>query len=244
MLKSNNENKTVVITGAAGGLGVSLSIHFAQSGFTTILLDSNQKMLESVWDMMVEKALPRPILHPLDLATAGPDQFDEMIAALNTEFNCLDGLIHCAAKFDGLRPLDQVSPGDWSSQIQVNLNAAWLLSVTCLPLLRKSTSAFLYFLLEDMEKMKKAYWGAYGVSKYALKALVHQFAIECASTPVQVLGINPGPLASRLRAEAYHAENPGMLATPDIAAVQILKIALGQSEVTDVVVHLDQVMDC
>ena len=89
-----------------------------------------------------------------------------------------------------------------------------------------------------MEKMKKGYWGAYGVSKYALKALVHQFAIEFASTPIQVLGINPGPMASRLRAEAYHAENPGMLATPDIVAVQILNIALGESKVADVMVDL------
>jgi len=239
MLNYKTGKKTVLITGAAGGLGTELSLKFAQAGRTSIMLDSDQKRLESAWDMIVERGLPEPILHPLDLATAGPDQFDEMIATLESEFECLDGLIHCAAEFDGLRPLDQISPSSWLRQVQVNLNAAWLLSATCLPLLRKSESPFLYFLLEDLQKMESGYWGAYGISKHALKALVNQFAIECAPSHVRVLGINPGPMASVLRAEAYHAEDPSSMPTPTVAALQILKFALGERTTTEIVIDLN-----
>jgi len=232
-------NRTVLITGAAGGLGSALSFQCAHAGFNTVMADNNMKALESAWDAIAEKGLPKPVLHPLDLARAGPEQLDELVNALDSEFGGLDGVIHCAARFDGLRPLDQVSPAQWSEQIQVNLNAAWLLSVACLELLRQSRSSFLYFLLEDMQKMEGAFWGAYGVSKHALKALAGQFASECAATGIQVLGIDPGPMATRLRAEAYHAENPGTPPTPVQAAVKILELMLGKKTPVGVFVDLN-----
>jgi len=148
-------NRTVLITGAAGGLGAALSLQCAQAGFNTVMLDKDRKALDAAWDLIVEKGLPEPALHPLDLAVAGTEQFDDLVNALETEFGGLDGLIHCAARFDGLRPLDQIAPAEWLQQLQVNLNAAWLLSVSCLPLLRRPQSSFLYFLLEDMARC----WG-------------------------------------------------------------------------------------
>jgi len=239
MMKDQAGNRTVLITGAAGGLGAALSLLCAQNGFNTVMLDNNIKALDSAWDSIVEKGLPEPALHPLDLAIAGPEQFDELVNALEGEFGGLDGVIHCAARFDGLRPLDQIDPPEWLQQIQVNLNTAWLLSASCLPLLRQSPSSFLCFLLEDMHKMGGAFWGAYGVSKHALKALVGQFAEECAATQIRVLGIHPGAMATPLRAEAYHAENPATVPSAAAAAEKILKLLTDEKTPADVFVHLN-----
>jgi NAD(P)-dependent dehydrogenase (short-subunit alcohol dehydrogenase family) len=239
IMNRQSGNRTVLITGAAGGLGSALSFQCAQAGFNTVMADNNIKALECAWDSIAENGLPKPVLHPLDLARAGPEQFDELVNALSFEFGGLDGVIHCAAQFDGLRPLDQVSPARWLEQIRVNLNAAWLLSVACLDLLRQSRSSFLYFLLEDMQKMEGAFWGAYGVSKHALKALASQFASECGASGIQVLGINPGPMATRLRAEAYHAENPGTLPTTAQAAEKILELTQGIKTPVGVFVDLN-----
>ena len=238
-MKRQTGNRTVLITGAAGGLGGALSYRCAQAGFNTVMLDSNRKGLSSAWDAIVDEGLPEPALHPLDLATAGPEQFDQLLDALKSEFGGLDAVVHCAAGFKGLRPLDQVPPHEWLQQIQVNLNAAWLLSSSCLPLLRLSPSSCLYFLLEDMQRMEGAFWGAYGVSKHALRALVSQFAQECASTGIQVLGINPGAMATPLRAEAYHAENPAKLPSPAKAAEKIMKLLSGHIIPAEVIVDLN-----
>ena len=86
--------------------------------------------------------------------------------------------------------------------------------------------------------MEGAFWGAYGVSKHALRALVKQFAQECASTRVQVLGINPGAMATSLRAEAYHAENPTTLPSPATAAEKIMDLLSGKNVPADVMVDL------
>jgi len=237
-MKRQIGNRTVLITGAAGGLGAALSFRCARAGFNTVMLDSNQKGLGSAWDTIVAEGYSEPALHPLDLATAGPAQFDELLDALISEFGGLDAVIHCAARFQGLRPLDQVQPPEWLQQIQVNLNAAWLLSSSCLPLLRQSPASCLYFLLEDMSRVEGAFWGAYGVSKHALKALVTQFAEECASTSIQVLGINPGAMATPLRAEAYHAENPATLPTADTVAEKIMELLSGRTIPAEVIVKL------
>ncbi len=228
-LKRKLEKKTILITGAAGGLGSELSFLCATAAYNTVMLDIDRKGLEATYDYIVENGLAEPVLYPMDLATATPDHFEGLVDALKSEFGGLDGLIHCAARFDSLRPLEQISPPEWLHQMQVNFNACWLLSISCLPLLRKSTTASLYFLLEDMDRMSGAFWGAYGVSKHALKALTSQFAAEYASSGIQVLGINPGPMRTQLRAVAYHGENPGLQPAPATAATKILEFLSGES---------------
>ncbi len=222
------KNKTILITGAAGGLGSELSFLCATAGCNTVMLDNDRKGLESTYDFITGKGLTEPVLYPIDLASATPEHFEELVDTLDSEFGGLDGLIHCAARFDGLRPLDQVSPPEWLHQMQVNINACWLLSVSCLPLLRKTSTGRLYFLLEDMDRMSGAFWGAYGVSKHALKALTGQFAAECTSAGIQVLGINPGPMRTPIRASAYHGENPGLQPEPVTAATKILEFLSGE----------------
>ncbi len=226
-LNQKLKNKTILITGAAGGLGSELSFLCAAAGCNTVMLDIDRKGLESAYDLIIESDLTEPVLHPIDLATATPEHFEELVNALKSEFGGMDALIHCAARFEGLRPLEQVSPPEWLYQMQVNINACWFLSVSCLPLLRKSTSARLYFLLEDMDRMSGAFWGAYGISKHALKALTSQFAAECTSAGIQVLGINPGPMRTRIRASAYHGEDPGLQPEPATAAAKILEFLSG-----------------
>ena len=220
--------KTIIVTGAAGGLGSAFSMEAARKGFNTVMIDCDQHRLEQAYDRITDAGLPDPALYPLDLCAAGPEHFDELLEQVVAEFGGLDAVIHCAARFEGLTPLDQVAPPEWLLQIQVNLNAAWLLSAQSLPLLRNSGAGRLYFLLEDMAKVRGAFWGAYGVSKHALRALVSQFAEECRSSGIQVLGINPGPLRSALRSLAYHAENPALQPDPEMAARKIVQLLQGE----------------
>lgn len=232
--------KTIIVTGAAGGLGSALSLCCSREGFNTVMLDSNCRGLEQAYDRIVEAGYADPALYPLDLAAAGTDDFDEMIGTIETEFGGLDAVVHCAVRFEGLSPLDQVSPLEWLMHLQVNLNAAWLLSVQALPLLRKSSSAHLYFLLEDLPKVAGPFWGPYGVSKHALKALVSQLAAECGPSGIQVLGINPGPLRSGLRSRGYHSENPAAQPDPNPVAEQILEYLIGSSQADGAFVDLQK----
>lgn len=229
---------TVLITGGAGSLGSALALCCARAGYQTVLLDKDRRGLESLSDRLAEQGFAEPLLHPMDLSTAGPDDFQEALDAMERTCGGVDALVHCAARFQGLTPLEHVQPQEWLLHLQVNLNAAWLLSALCLPQLRNSGAGRLYFMLEDLQQVGGALWGPYGVSKHALSALVGQLAAECQGSGVQVLGINPGPMRSPLRSRVYLSEHPSAQPEPAAAAERIMEFLSGRRQPSGVYVHL------
>ena len=59
-----------------------------------------------------------------------------------------------------------------------------------------------------MGRRGKAYWGAYGVSKFGLEGLMQTLADELENSPIRVNSIAPGAVRSRIRALAYPGEDP------------------------------------
>jgi len=225
------QKKVVMITGAAGALGSEISMRCAKLAWNPILLDKNRRGLEQLYDQIVQEAGVEPFLVVQDIATLSPEDCENIVSALERGPQRLDALIHCATSFEGLQPLDQIQPDHWLNQIQVNINAPWLLTVSCLPLLRSSPQASIYFISEDLEKLRGAYWGAYGVGKHGVHALASQFAAELNNTSIQVLSLNPGSMRSELRATAYHAEAPNLAGDPGVAAEKIVQL-LGRKVAT------------
>ncbi|NOR19495.1 MAG: SDR family NAD(P)-dependent oxidoreductase [Xanthomonadales bacterium] len=217
-------DKTILITGAAGGLGSALALQFASAGAELILLDKNRRALGLLSDRIVEQGGAAPGLYPMNLAGAGLQDFNDLADTIRTEFGKLHTLVHCALDFEGLQPLEQIEPHRWLESMQVAVNAPWLLSCVCLPLLRESESARLLFILDDLEMVTCAYWGAYGVAKSALGGLVRQFDEELSNTSIKVHGINPGAMRTDFRATVYHAEDPQQLPAPGIAAGKIVTL--------------------
>jgi len=229
-------NRTILITGAAGGLGSALSLQCAKLGAELVLLDKNRRGLSLLSDQLADQGMPPPGLYPMDLAGAGVEDFDNLAGVLETEYGGLDALVHCALDFDGLQPLDQVQPQNWLRSMQVNVNAPWLLSCTLLPLLKKSSSGRLFFLLDDPDRVTGAYWGAYGAGKAALTGLVRQFHASLSHSSVLVRGIIPGALRTGFRAKVYHAENPMDQPEPSIVAGKISMMLSGDISEHELVV--------
>jgi NAD(P)-dependent dehydrogenase (short-subunit alcohol dehydrogenase family) len=230
--------KTILITGAAGGLGSALALQCAAAGADLILLDKNRRALGVLSDSIVEQGGAVPALYPMNLAGAGLQDFHDLADIITAEFGSLYALIHCALDFEGLQPLEQIEPHRWLESMQVAVNAPWLLSCVCLPLLRESENARLLFLLDDIEMVTSAYWGAYGVGKSALTGLVRQFDEELSNTTIGVHGINPGAMRTDFRATVYHAENPQQQPEPGIAAGKIVELLSAESSSYPLMVNL------
>ena len=192
----------MLVVGAAGGLGAAASVACAAAGATVVLLGRKPAPLNRVYD--AAKAVgPEPALYPLDLEGASPDDFDELAQRLETEFGRLDGVLHCAAEFKGLTPLQHTDPADFARAIHVDLTARWWLTQACLPLLSRSDAGAVVFAIDDPVRSAAAFWGGYGLAQPAQAALVPMLQAELGEHGPRISGFLPGPMRTALRARAY-----------------------------------------
>ena len=195
-------DRVVLVSGAQGGLGSAAAQACTRAGATVVLLGRKPPKLNRVYDACA-KLGAEPLLYPLDLEGAAPDDYAEMADRLYRELGRLDGVLHCAAEFRGLTPLEHTDPANFARAVHVNLTAPWWLSQACLPLLKQSPDAALVFALDDMSRVGQAYWGGYGLAQHGLGALVGMLHAELASSSVRVSALQPGPMRTGLRAKAY-----------------------------------------
>ncbi|MEJ2400986.1 MAG: SDR family NAD(P)-dependent oxidoreductase [Xanthomonadales bacterium] len=230
--------RTLLVTGAAGALGAAVTALACARGWRAVMIDKDTRGLNRLFDAVDGSGDGEPVLHPMDLAGVSPDEIDELLDTLQQSFGGLDAIVHCAAHFSGLTPLEHVDPAEWLVHMQVNLNAPWLLTARALPLLREASAGKVVFLLEDLEKVAGPLWGAYGVGKHALATMIAQLAAETRSSGIEVRGVNPGPLRSAIRARVYHSENPQQVPEPSNAAQRIMDYLDGVTRWDDVIVDL------
>src|SRR6266545_1679510 len=125
-----------------------------------------------------------------------------------------------------LSPLGHVEASAWDEVLAVNVTANWRLICAMDPLLKFSDAGRVVFLSSGVASLALAYWGPYAISKAALEVLARTYAAETASTNVRVNVFNPGPVRTRMRAQAMPGENPMTLETPDQAADKIVELCL------------------
>jgi NAD(P)-dependent dehydrogenase (short-subunit alcohol dehydrogenase family) len=207
--------RTILVTGAHGGLGSEAAKACARAGASVVLLGRRVPKLGRVYDA-IKATGPEPALYPLDLAGADPADYEALAERIAGEFGGLHGVLHCAAEFNGLAPLEATSPEAFLRTLHVNLTAPWLLTQACLPWLRKAGDSAVVFVTDDPARVGMAYWGAYGLAKKGLAALVAQLGAETAASGVRVSGLEPGPMRTDLRARAYADE--AMLRVPAASA--------------------------
>lgn len=207
------DGRVVLVTGATGGLGSAAAQACARAGATVVLLGRKVPRLNRVYDA-VAACGPEPLLYPLDLEGATPDDYAEMAARVEGALGRLDGVLHCAAEFRGLTPLLHTDPAAFARALHVNLTAPWWLSQACLPLLAKAPDAALVFAVDDLARVSQAYWGGYGVAQHGLDALMRILHAECANSSVRVCALRPGPMRTALRAKAYVEEDDRLARDP------------------------------
>lgn len=215
--------RVVLVTGAHGGLGNAAAVASARAGATVVLLGRKVPKLNRVYDEVAAAGV-EPLLYPLDLEGAAPEDYVELAGRIETELGHLDGLLHCAADFPGLTPLQQTDPAAFARAIHVNLTAPWWLSQACLPLLARADDAALVFVLDDPASVGQAYWGGYGIAQHGLASLVAMLHAELANTRVRVSGFQPGPMRTALRARAYVEGNDPVTRDPSAYADAVVNL--------------------
>ncbi|AMN46859.1 3-oxoacyl-ACP reductase [Steroidobacter denitrificans] len=209
-------DRVVLITGASGGIGKAVALAAARHGARIILHGRNIRKLEAVYDDIVGGGAPRPSILPMDFEKAGPDDYDRMVAALEQEFGRLDALLHNAGMLGERAPIEHADVAKWMRTMHVNVNAPFILTRCCLPLLKQAKDPSIIFTSSGVVPRPRAFWGAYLPSKWASDGLMRMLAQELEAHPaVRVNSLNPGKVRTNMRLQAYPAEDRATLPEAD-----------------------------
>jgi len=220
------EGKVILVTGANRGFGLAMTMDLSKAGATVIMLGRDLGSLEYAYDAVVDKGFQEPILYPLDLEGATPENYQSLQDDVFNQFEKLDGLIHNAAILGTMMPVDQYDIKLWYSTLQINLNGPFMLTQFLIPLLNKSDDARILFLSAEQGREAKAYWGAYGVSKFGIEGFSKTLSEELEKTNIRVNTLDPGVMRTEMRRAAYPAEDSTKNSLPESKSPAIVYLML------------------
>jgi NAD(P)-dependent dehydrogenase (short-subunit alcohol dehydrogenase family) len=209
------KDKVILVTGANRGFGLAITMDLSKAGATVIMLGRDLGSLEHAYDAVVDAGYKEPILYPLDLEGATPENYQELQDNVLEKFDKLDGLIHNAAILGAQMPIEQYDIKLWYSTLQINLSAPFMLTQFLIPALLKSDDARILFLSSSVGREAKAYWGAYSVSKFGIEGFAKTLSEELEKTKISVNTVNPGKLRTEMRRTAYPAEDSSGVPLPE-----------------------------
>lgn len=218
-MTEQNDKRIAVVTGASRGIGFAAAVALAGAGHHVVAVARTQGGLEEL-DDTIRAAGGSATLVPMDLLEDG--SIERLGAALFERFGRVDALLGNAGVLGPLSPVGHVDPAKWAGVFAVNVTANFRLIRALDPLLRKSAAGRTLFVTSGAATKCRPYWGPYSASKAALDALVRTYAGEMESFGITANLMNPGPLRTKMRAQAMPGEDPSTLRTPADLAPHIV----------------------
>ena len=204
--------KNILITGASKGIGREVAMSLSKYGANVVLLARDENNLDALYDEIVNTHKTSPMIIKCDLNDLDEKKAQEIANVLSENISCLDGLIHNAALLGKMASMIDYDLITWNKVIQTNLTSSYLLTKFLSPMMEQSTNPRIIFTSSGVVKKGRAFWGAYAVSKTAIKSMseILQDELEPISN-IKVFNFDPGATRTSMRAFAYPAEDPKSL---------------------------------
>ena len=174
--------RTVVVTGAAGGLGSATVRRLAAAGWHVFAADLDGPALEAI-------AGDRVVAVPTDVTDgASVERLRDTVAARTDR---LDGLVTFAG-IVGVGPLVELAEADVRRVLDVNVLGSWLAVRHLFPLLHRASGRVVLLSSETGWQPAMPFNGPYAMSKHAVEALGDSLRRELALLGVGVVKVQPG----------------------------------------------------
>lgn len=173
------DNRSVLITGANGGIGRAAVLEFSQRGWDVIGVDRDPLG----FDFPIKGLF-------LQADISQPDKVNEIFSQVAEAYKKLDALVNNAA-IQVAKPLIETTLEEWDALMAVNLRAVFYSVQQAYPLLKAAKGAIVN-VSSVHAVATSADIASYAASKGALLALTRAMAIEFARDEVRVNAILPG----------------------------------------------------
>ncbi len=179
--------KTVLLTGAGGGIGYEAARALAWLGAKVIIADIDRTKGENAEHKInQETGAIQAIYYEIDLSD--DEQVEELVRHINDKYGFID-VVFNNATMAAMGAVEQVSISTWDKSYAINFRAPLLLIQKFLPEMKKKNEGTIVFVPSSGAA---PYMGAYEVFKTAQVELCNTLAGELENTNINVFSIGPG----------------------------------------------------
>ncbi|HEY6397648.1 MAG TPA: SDR family NAD(P)-dependent oxidoreductase [Solirubrobacteraceae bacterium] len=189
-------DRACVVTGASRGIGRATALVLAGEGAALLLVGRREDTLEAVAAECRDAAIGgRAEVLALDVTDR--DAGERVLETCQTRFGRIDALVNNAGT-SFVRPLHELTDGEWEEQWQLHVMAPMRLMRTLAPEMAKRGWGRIVNVCSSSGKRPSQTNVAYSVTKAAELALSRAFADAYASKGVLINAVAPGPVADEL----------------------------------------------
>ncbi|GLI02887.1 SDR family NAD(P)-dependent oxidoreductase [Phytohabitans aurantiacus] len=232
-MSSGLENSSVVVTGAASGIGRATALRFAREGANVVVADLNADAAKDVV-AEIEAAGGTAVAVAGDLSDQSV--VDQVVRTAVSTFGGLDVLVNNAGIMDTMSAAADVADAEWERVLRVNLTAPFLLTRAALPHMLAKGKGAIVNTASEAGLRGSAAGTAYTVSKHGVVGLTRSLAVMYRNAGIRTNAIAPGGTMTGISVQADPATlgpqalgpymgNVGRIATADEQAAAIVFLA-------------------
>jgi short-subunit dehydrogenase len=197
------QGKAVFITGSSSGIGEELAWQLGQAGANLTLAARRTELLESLAQRIAASGQPRPLVTSCDVTRDGEPE--RAVAESVRRWGKLDVVI-ANAGFGVVGALKTLTVEDYRRQFETNVFGVLRTIYAALPEIEK-TGGNVVIIGSVAGWAASPGTSAYGMSKFAVRALANSITAELRLAGVKVTLVSPGFVVSNIR----RVDNQGTL---------------------------------
>ena len=215
-------NRVVVITGAAGNLGVATAHAFQNAGANLVLVDRSPDRLQKVFPELADS--PQHFLaNSVDLSDV--TTVEKMVAETVQRLGRIDVLINTAGSYKAGTPLHETPLADWDFLLNLNARSLVISCRSVIPQMLQQGSGKIISLASRAALGGEANAAAYSVSKTAVVRLTESMAAELKDKNINVNCVMPGMIDTPQNRQAMPTSDFSQWVAPEALTDVIMFLA-------------------
>ncbi|MCH4009300.1 SDR family NAD(P)-dependent oxidoreductase [Companilactobacillus sp.] len=183
--------KTVVITGAASGMGLAATKIFLEHNWNVAMADYNQEQGQQKADELAKKYSTEQVKF-FQTDVSDEKSVEKLAKSVADNFDYADALLNNAGVFTG-GMLHEVKTADWDRIMNIDVKSIYLMAKYFVPSMIERKSGVIVNTASVSGLMGDYNMAAYNAAKGAVVNLVRSMALDYGQYGIRVNNVNPGP---------------------------------------------------